>query len=358
MECSGDGGGSGGTSPSLEDARREIRELREKYRSQSQQLMAWRHRAKMQEEAVARISQERSEQLRTLSAQLLLFEARLCRRQKALRDLLSSREALATHQQRVIRRLRARLVEAGLDPRADEDDDEDEEEEEDLRRRQEESTNDSDSAVILEDGSEAPHSSLSMSSIGQDPPSLRVARSISDAVDQSRYQALKKMRSVSTPIGGNGLLRRPEVLETVYSVEEDVDDDIQVQQTSPDAQNGLASGAGREYGGSRDSEAGDDAEDSEDRSEGGGKADPRRLALYGSFERLSGAGLTQVAYNRVMSNHRSVTKPRDVKYRRINKAKSKSLEELRGRLRGGHAPPLGQASSTAPFSKHMEQPTA
>ncbi|KAK0179274.1 hypothetical protein PV327_005039 [Microctonus hyperodae] len=30
-----------------------------------------------------------------------------------------------------------------------------------------------------------------------------------------------------------------------------------------------------------------------------------------------------------MSNHRSVTKPKDVKYKRINKAKSKSLEELR-----------------------------
>lgn len=38
-------------------------------------------------------------------------------------------------------------------------------------------------------------------------------------------------------------------------------------------------------------------------------------------------------YNRVMSNHRSVTKPKDVKYKRINKAKSKSLEELRGRLK-------------------------
>lgn len=43
---------------------------------------------------------------------------------------------------------------------------------------------------------------------------------------------------------------------------------------------------------------------------------------------------TQVTvFNRVMSNHRSVTKPKDVKYKRINKAKSKSLEELRGRLR-------------------------
>jgi hypothetical protein len=40
-----------------------------------------------------------------------------------------------------------------------------------------------------------------------------------------------------------------------------------------------------------------------------------------------------INFNRVMSNHRSVTKVKDVKYKRINKAKSKSLEELRGKLR-------------------------
>ena len=40
------------------------------------------------------------------------------------------------------------------------------------------------------------------------------------------------------------------------------------------------------------------------------------------------------AYNRVMSsNHRAVTKPKDVKFKRISKAKSRSLEELRGKLR-------------------------
>jgi hypothetical protein len=46
-----------------------------------------------------------------------------------------------------------------------------------------------------------------------------------------------------------------------------------------------------------------------------------------------GGNVTATTYNRVMSNHRSVTKPKDVKYKRINKAKSKSLEELRGRLK-------------------------
>ena len=42
---------------------------------------------------------------------------------------------------------------------------------------------------------------------------------------------------------------------------------------------------------------------------------------------------TQTAFNRVMSNHRAVTKPKDVKFKRINKAKSRSLEELRGKLK-------------------------
>ena len=40
-----------------------------------------------------------------------------------------------------------------------------------------------------------------------------------------------------------------------------------------------------------------------------------------------------VFYNRVMSNHRSVPKPKDVKYKKISRVKSRSLEELRGRLR-------------------------
>lgn len=40
-----------------------------------------------------------------------------------------------------------------------------------------------------------------------------------------------------------------------------------------------------------------------------------------------------MTFNRVMSNHRTMTKPKDVKYKRINKAKSKSLEELRGKLK-------------------------
>lgn len=64
---------------------------------------------------------------------------------------------------------------------------------------------------------------------------------------------------------------------------------------------------------------------------------PKLKDLSGSFERLDPdkdpPASQFTTYNRVMSNHRSVTKPKDVKYKRINKAKSKSLEELRGRLK-------------------------
>ena len=81
---------------------------------------------------------------------------------------------------------------------------------------------------------------------------------------------------------------------------------------------------------------------------------PDRRLLLGSFEKLSDIGMNrpflyknkkpddriQVTYNRVMSNHRSVTKVKDVKYKRINKAKSRSLEELRGKLRVHEPKPL------------------
>lgn len=80
---------------------------------------------------------------------------------------------------------------------------------------------------------------------------------------------------------------------------------------------------------------------------------PDRRLLIGSYEKLNDVPsirplnykkkpdeMIQVTYNRVMSNHRSVTKVKDVKYKRINKAKSRSLEELRGKLRIHEGKPL------------------
>ena len=152
------------------------------------------------------------------------------------------------------------------------------------------SLNDSDSAVVME---ESDHD-------GRPRP---VCRSVSDAFEPHHVYISRRT---------NGFLRRPDVLETVYSIEED--------------------------GSNEDSTT-------------------KLTELSGSFERLNETPNDQTqlsttttpttqdppltTYNRVMSNHRSVTKPKDVKYKRINKAKSKSLEELRGRLRnwvdkGGH----------------------
>lgn len=69
------------------------------------------------------------------------------------------------------------------------------------------------------------------------------------------------------------------------------------------------------------------------------EADEREPFLLGNYEE-GGEKSSQlsVCYNRVMSNHRNVTKPKDVKYKKINRVKSRSLEELRGKLRNWTPP--------------------
>ena len=42
-----------------------------------------------------------------------------------------------------------------------------------------------------------------------------------------------------------------------------------------------------------------------------------------------------LASRRVYLNHRNITKMKDIKYKRITKSKSKSMEELRDKLRKG-----------------------
>ncbi|XP_067011240.1 uncharacterized protein [Anabrus simplex] len=309
----------------LEEARKIIKDLREKHRAQSHQLLAWRRRVKAQEDLMMRLNKERTEQLKTLSSQLLLFESRLCRKQKDIGILLAQRESIILRQQRSIQVLQSRLADAGLDSSNP-----------DLTQYDSptgetnlDSLNDSDSAVIMEDGLGSDHDIMSvLPRLRSGMDAITVVRSVSDAVEPSnKYSSLRR---------SNGFLRRPEILETVYSVEEDGDGDV--QQTG----------------------AGEDSVPTETRVESSSakcreawQTSGRLQALYGSFERLHETpqrqchsnGQVPVAgeeqqqsqqvttYNRVMSNHRSVTKPKDVKYKRINKAKSKSLEELRGRLR-------------------------
>lgn len=206
------------------------------------------------------MNRERKEQLRKVSSQLLLFEARLSRKQREISLMLSQREVVIAKQLRTIKELQTKLKEAGLAEETCTNLD---------------SLNDSDSAVIMEDEDGIPSGAWH-----------GVARSVSDA----KYALLRRSSGM--------FLRRPEVLETVYSVEEDPDADASSASSQPTQEISNAS---------------------------------KLKQIGGSFERLDPPPLT--AYNRVMSNHRSVTKPKDVKYKRINKAKSKSLEELRGRLK-------------------------
>lgn len=223
------------------------------------------------------------------------------------------------------------------------------------------SLNDSDSAVVLDDidldwtstasgigmrrdsnGGAQPHINGSGGSEG-----VTIVRSISDAID-TNYKATYG----SGGKRGNCFLRRPEILETVYSVEEDhepaitaaVDQSACVQSTATQnptaAAKRLAMRAGSLTGRCTRAVA-DAAADTVSIASA-----PSLLAMASaslSPERIAngeggGAGAASVVrtshYNRVMSsNHRSVTKPKDVKYRRINKVKSKSLEELCGQLK-------------------------
>ncbi|CAK9810322.1 hypothetical protein ANTPLA_LOCUS6545 [Anthophora plagiata] len=288
---------------SLEEAKTVIAALRARQRAQAHQMLAWRRTLKLQEDLVARLTREKAEQLRTLSSQLLLFESRLCRKQKEIEASLAQRESIILRQQRVIRQLQSRLAERSTGTRDSPPCDA-------LDRL--DSLGDSDSAVVLEEAAD----DLAPPRFRSNITDVTVIRSVSDAVEpSSKYSSMRRC---------NGFLRRPEILETVYSVEEDGDSENN-QDPSESTENS-------------------ECEDRRAKNLGNGKG--RLQDLYGSFERLAQEAdsppserprdesqQAQVTYNRVMSNHRSVTKPKDVKYKRINKAKSKSLEELRGRLR-------------------------
>ncbi|XP_026670523.1 uncharacterized protein LOC108626375 isoform X2 [Ceratina calcarata] len=292
---------------SLEEAKTVIAALRARQRAQAHQMLVWRRTLKLQEDLVARLTREKAEQLRTLSSQLLLFESRLCRKQKEIEASLAQRESIILRQQRVIRQLQNRLAERSSGTRDSPPCDA-------LDRL--DNLGDSDSAVVLEEAVDDSVDDLAPPRFRSNISDVTVIRSVSDAVEPSnKYSSMRRC---------NGYLRRPEILETVYSVEEDGDNENN-QDPSESTENS-------------------ECDDRRGKSLGNGKG--RLQDLYGSFERLAQetdsppnerprdeSQQAQVTYNRVMSNHRSVTKPKDVKYKRINKAKSKSLEELRGRLR-------------------------
>lgn len=226
------------------------------------------------------------------------------------------------------------------------------------------SLNDSDSAVIMEDvDSDCSNLPLVPRFRSANPDSVTVVRSISDAIDPNiKYNVVRR---------SNGFLRRPEILETVYSVEEEADGDsakaLSAQNSTEKELKDMNKTDEQKY--KETSSLLAQRRDnfrmrsvvltgevkSIDSDKEVVKPKPKDLWSYSyvpkrmmpandSDEEVTSNAESDegdpeprsnqvVTYNRVMSNHRNVTKPKDVKYKRINKAKSKSLEELRGRLK-------------------------
>lgn len=329
--------------------------------------------------------------MNALTSQLLLLESRLKRKQKQIASLLQHREMTIQRQQKIIDTLSTRLLDHGLEAM-------------DASYTTElDSLNDSDSAVVLEDidsdsnmtliGSRRKNSSAGTSTAGGNAGAnagegITIVRSISDAIETSlnKYGGVRR---------NNCFLRRPEILETVYSVEEDPEPTSDVAEkrdkfkqrsekalsssstegqldsgetppplsnggplpcttvtiTGPDdttkdknelineerMKDGYTALSMRVPQLQRNAKSMEDPKrmpskdeaDAEDDEEGEGDAKDRETNNH--MQNNNKNPMTN--YNRVMSNHRSVTKPKDVKYKRINKAKSKSLEELRGRLK-------------------------
>lgn len=244
-----------------------------------------------------------------LTGQLLLLESRIKRKQKQIATVLSNRDLIIARQQKIIDALSSRLVDHGLDKSAvsgltnnyggD------------LSCTEFDSLNDSDSAVVLEDIDSDYNTSFNKSrrrSSGSGD--VTVVRSISDAIETNlKY---------STGRRSNCFLRRPEVLETVYSVEEDPESNPEVTEKRDRFKN-------------RSVHIEDEQLDSSYSTLD--SSTPVVIRKESPSPEHNGQKIQVVNFNRVMSNHRSVTKPKDVKYKRINKAKSKSLEELRGKLK-------------------------
>lgn len=381
-----------------------------------------------------------NEHINTLTSQLILFESRLTKKQKQISLLLEQREQTILRQQKFINVLCNQLTENGLEVpdwpamkmvgRCNSN-----------SSGQSggggggvsgitsggvilnflDSLNDSDSAVVLDD-IDSDCNSNSITFLKRNKPlDVTVCRSISDAIETNLL-----INKYSSGRRSNCFLKRPDILETVYSVEEDSESNQNNAQQQQQQQSGAASshsptsgkqqqdsggrspgsnGSGGANGGNRnlverrdkfknrtekveydmslmkhntEEDDGDDL-DLDARSDGNfmtitdDECDEKHLGRLTQHEinklhieynrrRISEEFLNShhnhhnnhshqhqnpqdenephqqtppnlVNYNRVMLNHRAITRPKDVKYKRINKAKSKSLEELRGKLR-------------------------
>lgn len=232
------------------------------------------------------------------------------RKQKQISTILGQRDITIMRQQKIIDALSARLIDNGIDA-ADTN-----------GYNDFDSLNDSDSAVVLEDIDSDCNSTL-ISRRKPNSGDVTIIRSISDAIETNlKYSNVRR---------SNCFLRRPDILETVYSVEEDPEPSNQQSTDISEKRDKFKHRTERIIE--------DERTNDEDYNSTWSSSSIISTNLKLCSTNINNLGKcdnkqAQVTnYNRVMSNHRNVTKPKDVKYKRINKAKSKSLEELRGKLK-------------------------
>ena len=288
-------------------------------------------------------------------------------------------------------------------------------------KTEEDAFNDSDSAIIIEDLEitlAVPHLPTAVNT-NDEANVTKVARSVSDVVRDLRQsppnsssiaasaseakQSTRKSKDERARISNrqkllllkrhhSGYLKRPEILETVYSVEEDGEQQQQqLEQQRPKEEDArrressvsLAGIFRKRLDSDLTTTTGSDCSTDDESTRivlsetescslqscsrssichcpqctVSASAPASRRSSYGSSVASSGVpvpGSQDVAkaYYRVMSNHRTVTKPKDVKFKRINKAKSRSLEELRGRLK---CPPTRSSSTNDEDIEDLEE---
>lgn len=273
-----------------------------------------------QNEQHYREQKAKTDQLNYLTSQLLLLESKLIKKQKQIANLLYQRELTIFRQQRIIESLSSRLIDHGiLDPNSL-----------DVTTTDLDSLNDSDSAVVLED-IDSDTCSGSIGLMKRRANDVTIVRSISDAIETNlKYGNTRR---------SNCFLRRPDILETVYSVEEDSENQGEKSADVTEKRDKFKNRTLHRV----ETDCSDDNELAHDDATTTPNVIVERNCVseqntpvkekYYKTQLPPPPPPTTICYNRVMSNHRAVTKVKDVKYKRINKAKSKSLEELRGRLR-------------------------
>lgn len=270
---------------------------------QSEQILSWKKAYNMQRQQHFAIGQLKTEQLNALTSQLYLLESRLRRKQRHIANVLIETECTIVRQQRIIDTLSSRLVDYKLDSCSDF-----------------EKLNDNDSAVVLDQDIDS-DSNTSSIALRRRHNGGDIIRSVSDAIDST----LNKYLPGNLNRRSNCYLRRPDILETVYSVEEDPETENAADKRENFKRQSKQSACKSTV----------DVENIECETVSISISEPNttNTTTITTYPRNVDKTKNVVSYNRIMSNHRTVTKPKDVKYKRINKAKSKSLEELRGRLK-------------------------